>query len=204
MNLPAEIGSSVFQLRTTDEDGRPVAGSAAAVAEHRGGTALVTSYSLVKAATISPGPGIELVKGDRTIPATLWSWDKDRDLALVVVEVELPRLTLSDDDEQTAIVGSGVFAISGSGGQGATASPGTVLDRSEAGLQHTAVIGTVFEGGPLVDADGKLVGVASTAYRPLGIDGGDVSFAPDLAGLCSRLLNCADPISPGTSDAEGG
>jgi S1-C subfamily serine protease len=204
VNLPAEIGLSVFQLRTTDEDGRPVAGSAAAVAEHRGGTALVTSYSLVKAATISPGPGIELVKGDRKIPATLWSWDPDRDLALVVVEVELPRLTLSDEDEQIAIVGGGVFAISGSGGQGATASPGTVLDRSAAGLQHTAVIGTLFEGGPLVDAGGTLVGVASTAYRPLGIDGGDVSFAPDLAGVCSRLLNCANPTSPETSDAEGG
>ncbi|NNF54055.1 MAG: trypsin-like peptidase domain-containing protein [Acidimicrobiales bacterium] len=202
VNLPAQVGHSVYQLRTTDHNGRVVAGSAAAVADHRGGTALVTSYSLVKAGTISPGPGIELVKGDEVILATLWSWDAERDLALVVTEVSLPRLTFATNSEQVELVGARVFAMSGTGGQGATASPGTVLDRSAVGLQHTAVVGTMFNGGPLVNSEGELVGVASTTYSPLGVDGGDVSFAADLDGVCAKLLNCADPAEPESKDEE--
>lgn len=196
VNLPAQVGASVYQLRTTDQNGRVIAGSAAAVADHRGGTALVTSYSLVKAGTISPGPGIELLKGDEVIPATLWSWDAERDLALVVTDVALPRLTFATTTDQVALVGARVFVMSGTGGQGSTASPGTILDRSAVGLQHTAVIGSMFNGGPLVNSEGKFVGVASTTYSPLGVDGGDVSFAADLDGVCAKILNCADPAEP--------
>lgn len=199
VNLPGEIGSSVFQLRTRDENGRTVAGSAAAVAEHPGGTAFVTSFRLVKSGTIAPAPVIQLVKGDQTIPASLWSWDPERDLALVVAEVDVEPMVFAAAGEQTAAVGAPVFAISGTGGQGATASPGTLLDRSAAGLQHTAAIGTLFNGGPLVDSRGRLLGVASLHYSPLGLDGGAVSFAPDLDGLCSRLLNCADPAGAETA-----
>ncbi len=202
VNLPAQVGGSVYQLRTTDENGRVLAGAAAAIADHRGGTALVTSYTLVKAGTRTPGPGIELIKGDQQIAATLWSWDAERDLALVVVEEPLPKLTFATEEDQDAIVGARVFAMSGTGGQGATASPGAVLDRSAAGLQHTATIGSMFNGGPLVNSKGELVGIASTTYSPLGIDGGDVRFAADLAGLCSDLLNCADPVSPESADPE--
>ena len=204
VNLPAQIGSSVYLLRTSNERGAPVTGSAAAVAEHRGGTAFVTSYALVKSGTIAPGPAIELIKGDERIPATLWSWDPDRDLALVVVDVEIPRLAFATDAELTSALGARVFAMSGTGGQGATASPGTVLDRSEVGFQHTAAIGDLFNGGPLVSTDGKLVGVGSTSYAPLGFRGGEVRFAPDLTGLCDRLLNCADPIDPETGEESGG
>lgn len=205
VDLPAQIGRSVFQLRTRDESGRAIAGSAAAVAEHPGGTAFVTSYRLVRSGTIAPAPAIELVKGDETIPAILWSWDPERDLALVVAEVDVEPLTFATAGEQTAAVGARVFAMSGTGGQGSTASPGTVLDRSAVGLQHTAAVGTLFNGGPLVDSRGRLLGVASVHYRPLGVDGGAVTFAPDLAGLCARLLNCADPSGPeATGDGQPG
>lgn len=200
VNLPAQIGPSVYQLRTTNERGASVAGTASAVAKHQGGTAFVTSYSLVKSGTITPAPGIELVKGEERIPATLWSWDADRDLALIVVDVELPRLVFATEAELTSSVGSKVFAMSGTGGQGATASPGTVLDRSNVGLQHTAAIGELFDGGPLVSSGGKLIGIASVSYAPLGFTGGDVRFASDLNGLCSSLLNCADPVDPTAAD----
>jgi S1-C subfamily serine protease len=204
VRLPAQVGSSVYQLRTSDERGAPVAGSAAAVAKHQGGTAFVTSYALVKAGTIAPGPAIELLKGEERVPARLWSWDPDRDLALVVVDVEIPTLQFATDVELTSTLGARVFAMSGSGGQGATASPGTVLDRSEVGFQHTAAIGDLFNGGPIVSSDGTLVGVASTSYAPLGFLGGDVRFAPDLTGLCARLLNCADPADPEAGEESGG
>ncbi|MEL7208601.1 MAG: hypothetical protein AAGK32_10285, partial [Actinomycetota bacterium] len=84
--LPERLGPSIWAVETRDDDGRLVVGSAFAVAGHRGGTALVTSYSVVSGSTIEPGPGIDLVKDDTRMTAELWSWDTERDLAVLVVE----------------------------------------------------------------------------------------------------------------------
>jgi S1-C subfamily serine protease len=192
INLPATAGESVWLLETRDEAGRAVSGAAFAVAPQSGGTAFVTSYSLVVASTASPGPSLELVKRGRRLPAQLWAWDAERDLAVVVVGEPVPTLDLASDGEQVASIGTRIFAVSGVGGQNATASPGVLLDHSQRGLQHTVPVGTLFRGGPLVTGDGRVVGMATLDYRPYGVDPGQVLQAPDVAGLCAKILDCAD------------
>jgi hypothetical protein len=192
INLPATAGESVWLLETRDEAGRPVSGAAFAVAPHPDGTAFVTSYSLVVASTASPSPAVELVKRSRRLPGQLWAWDAERDLAVVVVEDSIPPLDLASDRAQVAAVGTRIFALSGVGGQGATASPGVLLDHSQRGLQHTVPVGALFRGGPLLAGDGTVLGVASLDYRPYGLDPGQVLQAPDIAGLCASILACAD------------
>lgn len=192
ISLPGSAGPSVWLLETRDEAGEIVNGSAFAVVGHEGGTALVTSYSLITASVVAPSPAMDLLKGDERIPAQLWSWDEERDLALVVVDREIPTLDLAGENDQIGSVGARVFALSGFGGQGATASPGVLLDHSRVGLQHTAPVGTLFRGGPLLTGEGKVVGVASNDYQPFGLDSGDVRQAPDIRGLCERLLACAE------------
>jgi S1-C subfamily serine protease len=191
VGLPATAGQSVWLVETRDENGMVVAGSAFAIVGHGGGTALVTSYDVVRAATVDPGPEVELLKGDRRIEAQVWSWDEQRDLALLVVEAEIPTLPLAGDQAQVAAVGRRVFALSGFGGQGASAAPGVLIDHSPFGLQHTAPVGTLFNGGPLVDGEGRVVGMASAGYSPLGVAPGAVGQAPDVAGLCAEILRCA-------------
>lgn len=192
INLPATAGPSVWLLETRDESGRLSSGAAFAVVGHRGGTALVTSHDLVVSSTNAPGPGIELVKGNERIPARLWAWDAERDLALLVVDREIPVLEIASGNAQVEAVGGRIFAMSAFGGQGATASPGVLLDHSQIGLQHTALVGTLFVGGPLLDGQGRVVGMASTAYRPFGVDPGDVRQAPDVAGICAKILRCSE------------
>ena len=89
-------------------------------------------------------------------------------------------------------VGARVFALAGVGGSGATASPGVLLDHSQIGLQHTAPIGTLFRGGPLLNGEGRVLGVASDHYRPFGMDPGDVRQAPDVRAICVQILECEE------------
>ncbi len=192
VRLPQTIGESVWLLESRDSDGRLVTGSAYAVIGHNGGTALVTSYSLIDAATTEPAPAIELVKNNERISAQLWAWDSERDLALLAVDKTIPTLELATNVAQVEAVGSRVFAMSGVGGQGATASPGVMVDNSPLGLQHTSLVGTLFRGGPLVNGEGKVLGMASTAYSPYGIDAGAVGQAPDVRSLCVKILKCSE------------
>ncbi len=192
INLPATAGESVWALETRDEQGKAVLGSAFAVLKHEQGTVMVTSYSLVAASTTEPSPPLTLTKRDQRINAQLWSWDAKSDLAIVMVAEDLPTLPLATVEEQAASVGTRVFAISGFGGQAATASPGVLLDQSTSGLQHTAPVGTMFRGGPLVNGAGNVVGLSSLNYQPTGVDPGMVLTAPNTASFCDQVLKCSE------------
>jgi S1-C subfamily serine protease len=206
IDLPQTAGPSVWTVETVDDQGRPVTGSAFAVTGVNGGSALITSLSVVRAATVDPAPAITLVKGDQRVDAGLWSWDGEHDLALLTTIQPIEPLPLADPMTQAGALGGRVFAMSGLGGQGATASPGVLVDRSSSGLQHTAPVGTFFVGGPIVDGQGRVLGMASLAYAPLGIEPGVVGQSPDVVAICSRLLVCDDTTAgrlPLVGDPQG-
>jgi len=192
VNLPSQIGGSVWVLETKNEDGQTVVGSAFSVVGHKGGSALATSYSLIEASTKTPSPAIEIVKDNKRIEAQLWSWDKERDIALVTVDEAIEPLKIAPNEAQVEAVGAKVFAVSGVGGNGASVSPGLLIDSSSLGLQHTSPVGTLFNGGPLVNGSGELIGLATTGYQPFGIDPGAVAQAPDIQSLCVKILQCSE------------
>ncbi len=203
INLPASAGPSVWLVETRDEAGKVGHGSAFAIVGHRGGTALVTSYQVVIASASAPSPGIELVKGNSRIPAELWSWDEERDLALLVVDQQIPILQMAGNNAQLDSVGGRVFAMSGYGGQGATASPGVLLDHSPIGLQHTAPLATFFNGGPLLNSEGQVLGMASNSYNPFELEPGQVHMAPDVRGICVEILQCSEVDEPVVDNNDG-
>lgn len=202
IELPGMVGESVWVLESLDDAGRPVIGSAFAAAGHDGGTAFLTSYSLVRASTTEPRPSIWLLKGDQRVEATLWSWDPTHDLALITTTVPVTPMTLADPAVHAQSLGGRGFVMAGVGGQGATASPGVIVDRAERLIQHTAPVGTFFVGGPLVDGEGVVLGVGSLSYRPLGVDSGVVAQSPDIAAICAKVLNC-DDITTGRAPSVG-
>ena len=185
----AAAKASVLTVQTFNEAGVPIVGTAFVAASDAEKSFLITSYSVVKAAVIRPGPDIVVRSGTTEYPATLWTWQPNRDLALLIINRGgLPRLEWADDKETK--LGSQIFALSGLGTDGGAITSGFVADVSAAGIQHSAPIGTAFQGGPIVNDRGRVVAVGSRNYSPLGFASDGVWFAPPVRSACEQLLKC--------------
>jgi hypothetical protein len=189
--LAASFSPSVYAVATLDNAGKPSVGTAFAVQSGASSSLMITSYTTVAAAAVAPGPPITVTKSGAQITATLVSWDPTHDLALLSVpKGDIPILGWASDAAQAKLLGSVVFAISGTGGSGAALSPGTVIDQTTAGFRDTIALGTDFQGAPIINVDGKVVGVASLTYNPLGYDPGAVRWAPPISTACDHVLTC--------------
>lgn len=181
----------VWFVATLDENGKPAVGSAFSVYTDDASTLMITSYETVKAGSVNPAPPMGVRKGQEEVPARLVSFDPDRDLALIEVQrANMPVLEWASDADQEAALGLRVFPVSGLGGTGASLTSGIIMDQSAAGILHTAPIGSFMQGGPIVTADYKVIGVASVAYRPLGFDPGEIHYSVQINSVCVVLMEC--------------
>lgn len=181
----------VWFVATLDEEGRPAVGTAFPVASSDQTSLLITSFSTVRASSVNPAPEISLRKDAQEFKARLVSIDPDRDLALLEADRGgLQVLDWASDEQQAQSLGLRVFPVSGLGGAGASLTSGIIIDQSTAGFQHTAPIGAAMQGGPIVTADAKVVGVASVTYRPLGFDPGEIHYSVQINQACIVLLEC--------------
>ena len=199
-NLTGRLEGSVWFVETLDENGAPSVGSSFVVASNEDQSLLVTSFGAVAAGTTEPAPAINVRSGDETFEAELYNWDPEHDLALLI----LPRgglepLTWADNETMSRLVGTHVWAAEGIGGNGVTLSPGSVIDQSDVGIQHTSPLNPAFRGGPIVNGQGEVVGIASTGYTPLNYPTGNVSFGIPVQAACERVLNCSGDV-PGAGE----
>jgi S1-C subfamily serine protease len=188
--LRKEVSPSVFFVSTLAEDGSPSVGSAFVVFSDAEQSYLLTSYNTIRAATATPGPAITVRQGNDEIGAKLLSIDQDKDLALLsIARGNVKRLPWAEGDPIIG-VGERVFSVSGLGAGGGAVSQGLVGDISAAGVQHDAPIGPQFQGAPLLNSSGEVVGVSSRAYAPLGFKPDAVWFAPLIRDACAKVLQC--------------
>jgi putative serine protease PepD len=199
-SLLDKVNPSVWFVSTLDEAGQPSVGSAFVVFADDTTSYLLTSYNTVRAATVQPAPSVAVRKVDDELPATLVTWDPAHDLALLSVErPNLPRLEWAQGDP-AASIGDRVFVVSGLGAAGGAISQGFVADVSADGVQHDAPVGAAYQGGPLLNSNGEVLGVASRAYSPLHFDPQAVFFAVPIRAACESVLRCPD----GTATGAGG
>jgi S1-C subfamily serine protease len=179
-------------------------GSAFAVASDTRQTYLLASFTTVKAATRAPGPAIMVRQGGTQLKATLWTWQEDKDLALLIIDKgNVPKLAFAPSSPPLKL-GERVFAISGLGGAGPAISGGFVADISAAGIMHDAAVGQGFQGGPLVNSEGKVLGIASRSYAPLGYQSDGVWFAIPSRTACEKVLKCPNNDPGGASAGQKG
>lgn len=204
LQLSQTFSPAVYFVSTLDNEGLPAVGTAFAVLSDDRQSYLVTSYTTVEAATVNPGPKVVLRKGTEEIPAEVWNWDPENDLALLkVAKGAIEVLEWASDEEVGGSLGGRIFPVGGLGGAGASLTTGVIVDLSASGFQHTAPLGTAWQGAPIVNTDGKILGIASLSYEPLGFASGDVHFAPPIASVCSRILSCGAVREPAGAGQQG-
>jgi S1-C subfamily serine protease len=192
---------ALYFVHTLDESGAPSVGSAFSVASDTHQTLLLTSYTTVRAATHRPGPDVFVRHGGTETKVQVYTWQEERDLALLILSVgNQAKLDFAADPPT---IGERVFALSGLGSQGGAISQGFVADVSSAGIQHDAPVGPSFQGGPLVDSNGKVLGISSRAYAPLGFSTDAVWFAVPGRAACEKVLSCPNntPVGAGSQTA---
>jgi S1-C subfamily serine protease len=188
--LAQQVGKSVWFVQTTDVNGAPAIGSAFVVQSDTKQSILVGSYSTVAASTHSPAPPIYMTKGTQKIQATLDNWVQNQDLAVFTLPVgNLTALPwVAQDAEPRG--GDRTFVASGFGAGGASVTQGFVVDVSENAIQSDAAMNMEFQGGPLINSDGQVTGIASLSYAPFGFPSGNVPYAVPIRTACNQLLTC--------------
>ncbi len=165
--------ASVWFVQTLDEAGAPSVGSAFVVFSDTEQSFLLTSYATVRAATVKPAPQVTVRKGEETLTATLASWDRAQRPRAAQHRQAEPRGAAVGRHRPALSIGDRVFAESGLGAAGGSISQGFVAGVSAEGIQHDAPVGASFQGGPLLNSSGEVLGLAKPALlaarlRPAG------------------------------------
>jgi serine protease Do len=149
--------------------------------------------------------------GERREAGRVTGVDPDLDLAAVAVDTGDVEPVQWDPAAPAPGIGTAVIALANPGGRGLRATPGFVSSqgreirgprgRALAGIEHTAPLPRGSGGGPLVDLEGKLLGL--NAVR---LDGGLIVAVPAdarLAERAERMWNgtAAQPVRLGVAIA---
>ena len=185
--IAKRTGPSVWSVSSLDESGRPVAGTGFVVGSFGGQTYLLTSFSIVRAATRIPGPEIVVRNGGSDLKATLWTWQEDRDLALLVTGRSIASLTWADDNPAPK-AGDKVYLVAGSGGGTAV---GVLSGVSPTGIQHNILVDEHRQGAPLINERGQVLGMAALGQNVPGVVlPPGTFFAVPIGAACDRVLTC--------------
>jgi S1-C subfamily serine protease len=185
--ISKRTGPSVFSVSSLDENGSPVEGSGFVAGSFGGQTFVLTSFTVVRAATRVPGPEIVVRSGNSDIKATLWSWQEERDLALLVTSRQIASLTWADDDPPVK-AGDKIYLVAGGAG-GPVA--GVISAVSPTTITHNIFVDARRQGAPILNERGQVLGIATLALTPPGVvPPPDTFFAVPIAGACERVLNC--------------
>lgn len=193
--LVESVQDSIYLVTTQDENGQPSVGTAFVLFSDSERSFLLTSYNTIRAATVSPGPAVQVRNDGGELAAELTTWDPERDLALLVAE-DTPNLPALEIAEPSSLnTGDRLFSVSGLGAGGASIVQGIVADAAANAIQHDVPIGFQYQGGPMLDRSGQVVGIASRTYSPLGFRPETVFFGIPVREACAEVVQCPTSLT---------
>jgi putative serine protease PepD len=185
---PAKIADlvkkSVFTIETSTG-----LGSGFVVTSAAGTSTLLTNFHVVADDVVNGRRQVKVKQGDQTYDGTVTKTSSTDDLALIEVSTELPVLAIS---EAQPSVGDAVMAFGSPLGLEGTVSAGIISAlRHEDGhryLQFTAAISPGNSGGPVVNSDGSVIGVAE--MKIVGGNADALAFAIPVSTICEDFTVC--------------
>jgi S1-C subfamily serine protease len=157
-----------------------------------GGTFLVTNYHVVADLIRDGSDTLKIQQGDASFSARIVKTDSGRDLAVLQTSARFSPLAIAP---ATVEPGSPVVAVGSPLGLADSVTVGVVSairPRSEGSIekiiQFDAPINPGNSGGPLIDAKGRVVGVAQAKIVDQQVEG--ISIAIPIAEVCDGLIRC--------------
>jgi putative serine protease PepD len=155
-----------------------------------GGAQIVTNFHVVAETWIAGDVTLHVKQHDRTILATITAVSRSEDLAVIHVSVPFPVLRTAARRPQ---LGDTVLAVGSPLGLGGSLSAGMVsgfrsLDGTDY-LQFSAPISPGNSGGPVVDRQGRVVGVTAAKFEGQGVEA--LSLAIPIETVCRTILICS-------------
>lgn len=133
---------------------------------------------------------VTVASGSKLLEGLVWSWDPANDLAAILLREELENL----EDAPPPSVGDKVAVLRNPGGHKETKVWGTLTRADREALVPTTALDGGDAGGPLLDVDGRVVGVIVVDEEEGRL------FAAPLPVLCQQLLDCSDVPSANWPD----
>jgi putative serine protease PepD len=164
-------------------------GSGWVAASDASGSSVVTNYHVVAGAWEAGVATVTLKQSDTTFTGTISKVDQVDDLAVVSVHEQLPSLATAASRPRLA---QPVMALGSPQGLDGTVATGIVSGyRSLEGsdyIQFSAPISPGNSGGPLVDGEGRVVGVSTAKLVDTGVEA--LAFAVPVQIVCAVLVSC--------------
>lgn len=186
-SLLAKIGPSVAYVLGQDATGAPATGSGFVVTSTPAETWVITNWRAVAGAAATKAP-VRVRVGPGEQEGQVWSWDERRDLALVIIKTpSLPVLEWAQGDPE---IGSRVWAVGSSPGKlKSAASSGYLLDIAPDGVLIDADFPVSSLGGPVLNGEGKVIGVLTANYAPEGYPPSQ-GWAVPIRLTCQKIIKC--------------
>jgi S1-C subfamily serine protease len=150
---------------------------------------IVTNYHVIAGAWEAGSASVTVRQFDNSYLGTIGKVDPTDDLAVVGIHERLTSLAAAPARPKQA---QPVMALGSPQGFDGTVATGIVSGyRSIAGadyIQFSAPISPGNSGGPLVDANGRVVGVASAKWVGTGVEA--LAFAIPVQTVCTVLVSC--------------
>ena len=145
-------------------------------------TVIITNHHVIEECA-EPLTEIIINSDDRTTTATSVVYDEENDLAILKTDENFNGLPTT----QMPQIGHWVMSVGNPFGLDRSVNFGTVSNVESAQIILDVAINSGNSGGPLINADGNVVGVISAVVS----NADNVGIAIPLKQLCEKILNCS-------------
>jgi S1-C subfamily serine protease len=187
------VGPSLAVIEGLDSAGAPTTGSGFVINNTGDQSWILTNHHLV-AGAIGDFKTVRVRLGGTQLPSEVYSSDPSRDLALVIFNSGARALRFAKELPKT---GEPVWAAGAAKGASGSAVSGVLTDATALSLVTDVRAPAHFSGGPLVNRDGRVLGVLSMRPAPPGAEPSP-NMAVPIELACVEVVRCPRPVPSAT------